>query len=117
MLADLVVYPQYVDYLQLGGNCNMIDKAALDKDCPQILHVINESAMVHPFFPLSTPDILTQDVEVGEFTLPKGTILSIDQYAMNNNPKYWPQPSEFRPERFESTDEFTDKWALFRFGF
>jgi len=117
LFADLVIYPHCVEYLQLDGVTEMMDKPMLENDFPQLLNLIQESARVHPFFPLSTPDILTSDVEVAGFSLPKGTILSVDQYAINHNPKYWPQPHQFRPERFETTDDFTNKWALFRFGF
>jgi len=117
MFTDMVVYPKYVDWLELDTVSGMIDKTTLEKDHPKLLHVIKESARVHPFLPLSIPEILSKDVELNGYTLPKGSVLSIDQYSFNQNPKYWPQPREFKPERFENVDSFTDKWALFRMGF
>ena len=54
---------------------------------------------------------------LGGYMLPKGTHISIDQYSLNHNPKYWSNPMEFLPERFKDIDDFTAKWGLFRFGF
>ena len=117
LFADLVVYPHLVDGLQLAGVCEMIDKASLENDFEKLLCLIKESARVHPFFPLSTPEVLSEDIHLGGYALPKGTYISIDQYSMNHNPQYWSQPSEFQPDRFHEVDDFTAKWGLFRFGF
>jgi cytochrome P450 len=117
MLADLMVYPHIVDSLGLSGVREMMDKATLEADFPQLLHLIKESARVHPFFPLSMPEMLGKDLQLGGFLLPKGTSLSIDQYSLNHHSKYWTDPTKFQPERFETLDDFTAKWGLFRFGF
>ena len=61
--------------------------------------------------------MLSKDLELGGYLLPKGTCLSVDQYSINHNANYWKEPKSFSPERFENLDEFTAKWGLFRFGF
>ena len=115
--ADLMVYPHIVRSLDLVGTKDMMDKSALENDHPQLLNLIKESARVHPFFPLSMPEMLSKDLELGGYLLPKGTCLSVDQYSINHNANYWNDPKSFTPERFENLDEFTAKWGLFRFGF
>ena len=117
VFADLMVYPNIVKSLELLGTRGMMDKSALENDHPQLLNLIKESARAHPFFPLSMPEVLSKDLTLGGFFLPKGTCISVDQYSINHNANYWKEPKSFRPERFENLDEFTAKWGLFRFGF
>lgn len=41
-----------------------------------------------------------RDVEINGVTIPKGTIVIIPPYTLHHNPEYWPNPEEFRPERY-----------------
>ncbi|XP_072264690.1 cytochrome P450 3A9-like isoform X1 [Pyxicephalus adspersus] len=41
-----------------------------------------------------------QTVEINGVTIPKGMVCLIPAYVLHNNPEYWPEPEEFRPERF-----------------
>ena len=63
------------------------------------------------------PEILNKDVEVGEYVLPKGTNVSIDQYSLNHNSQYWSNPTKFQIQRHQILDDFMSKWGMFRFGF
>ena len=74
-------------------------------------------ARIHPGFPISMPEILNKDVEVGEYVLPKGTNVSIDQYSLNHNSQYWSNPTKFQIQRYQNLDDFMSKWGMFRFGF
>ena len=117
LLTDLLVYPHQAQALQLASTYGLMDRATLQDHQPHLLNLIKESARVHLFFPLSIPEVLSKDVQLGGFSLMAGTTVSIDQYSINMNPQYWHEPSTFRPERFEDSDAFRDKWSLFRFGF
>ncbi|KAJ2104003.1 hypothetical protein GGI09_000351 [Coemansia sp. S100] len=44
--------------------------------------------------------VLTEPVNLGPYTLPKGTWVMVDLWAMQNNPDYYPDPDKFIPERF-----------------
>ena len=119
LFTDLILYPQYVNWMDLTGNYDgeMINKATLNKSFKKLQHVVAESARVHPFIPLSSPEVLDQDIKLGSYFLPKGSSMSIDLYSLNHNPEYWSDPSKFQPERFSKIDEFTKNWGMFRFGF
>ncbi|KAJ2377376.1 hypothetical protein IW150_001414 [Coemansia sp. RSA 2607] len=43
---------------------------------------------------------LSAPVQLGPYTLPKGSVVSVDTWAMHYNPKYFPEPERFVPERF-----------------
>ncbi|KAJ1758876.1 hypothetical protein LPJ58_002570, partial [Coemansia sp. RSA 1591] len=43
---------------------------------------------------------LTEAVTLGPYTLPKGAWVHVDLWALHNNPKHYPNPEKFIPERF-----------------
>ncbi|POI24238.1 hypothetical protein CIB84_012012, partial [Bambusicola thoracicus] len=58
-----------------------------------------------------------RDVEINGVTIPKGTIVIIPPYTLHRSPEYWPNPEEFRPERFskENKDNI-DPYTYLPFG-
>jgi cytochrome P450 len=59
----------------------------------------------------------TQDVEIGPYRVPKGTFFFFSQYIVQRNPKYFPNPLAFEPERFTPEAKASrPKFAYFPFG-
>uniref|UniRef100_A0A8C9L8P8 unspecific monooxygenase n=1 Tax=Pavo cristatus TaxID=9049 RepID=A0A8C9L8P8_PAVCR len=58
-----------------------------------------------------------RDVEINGVTIPKETIVVIPPYTLHRCPEYWPNPEEFRPERFskENKDNI-DPYTYLPFG-
>lgn len=46
-----------------------------------------------------------KDVEINGVTIPKGAVVMIPSHPLHYNPEYWPNPEEFRPERYKKHNE------------
>ncbi|CAL5034790.1 unnamed protein product [Urochloa decumbens] len=67
---------------------------------PFLQAVIKESMRLHPATPLLSPRRCRRDVSVGGYTIPAGTCVAVNAWAIGRDPSVWEAPDEFRPERF-----------------
>ncbi|KAL6467406.1 hypothetical protein MHYP_G00252100 [Metynnis hypsauchen] len=61
--------------------------------------VIKEALRLFPSVPFFARSIC-EDTRIGGYKVPKGTNAIIMPYALHRDPRYFPDPEEFRPERF-----------------
>nr|CAD7256508.1 unnamed protein product [Timema shepardi] len=61
--------------------------------------VIKEILRLFPSVPAFVRN-LREDVELDEYTLPKGANITIGAFALHRDPDYFPDPEKFDPERF-----------------
>lgn len=54
------------------------------------------------FFPFGgrLERVCKKDVEVNGVSILKGMVVMVPLYVLHHNPEYWPEPEEFRPERY-----------------
>ena len=59
-----------------------------------------------------------EDVTIGDYEVPRRTIVIFSQYLIHRDERWWPHALEFRPERWldESAKETRPKFAYFPFG-
>ncbi|KAM0069822.1 putative cytochrome P450 [Helianthus debilis subsp. tardiflorus] len=62
--------------------------------------VVKETFRVHPPLPLLIQRSPDETCMVGGYTIPKGSIVYINAWAIQHDPKNWTNPLEFKPERF-----------------
>jgi cytochrome P450 len=58
-----------------------------------------------------------EDVEIGGYTIPSGTVVIFSQYLLHNDPRFFPEPERFDPDRWlPERQHGRPKFAYFPFG-
>ncbi|CAN0902385.1 Valine N-monooxygenase 1 [Linum grandiflorum] len=58
-----------------------------------------ESFRLHPLSPFNLPHVAAEDTVVAGYFIPKGSYALLSRYGLGRNPKVWPDPLKFDPER------------------
>lgn len=98
--------------------------AALGDDLPRTGHlpdlpytraVLSESMRLYP--PVwSMGRVPVEDVELGGRRIPRGSILLASQWLVHRDPRWWPEPTAFRPERWLGGQTARPRGAYLPFG-
>ncbi|XAR48396.1 hypothetical protein NMG60_11031215 [Bertholletia excelsa] len=85
------------------GHHRLIEESDL-ANLPYLRWIINETMRIYPPGPLLVPHESSEECTVGGYRVPRGTMLLVNMWAIQNDPKIWTNPREFRPERFDGLD-------------
>ncbi|GLI72971.1 hypothetical protein PoHVEF18_001157 [Penicillium ochrochloron] len=72
---------------------------AVDK-LPYLDAVIKETLRLYAPLPASEPRSLPVDTTIDGYLIPAGTVVSMSPYTLHRNPKVFPEPLRFKPERW-----------------
>ncbi|XP_030537999.2 cytochrome P450 81Q32-like [Rhodamnia argentea] len=95
------------------------DRLVGESDLPKLpyLHcIMNETMRMYPVGPLLVPHESAEECRVGGYRVPRGTMLLINLFSIQNDPKYWPDATKFKPERFEGMEGVRDGYKMMPFG-
>ncbi|XP_022137128.1 cytochrome P450 CYP82D47-like [Momordica charantia] len=70
--------------------------------------IIKETMRLYPAGPLLGPREFYKDCVVGGYFVPKGTQLIPNIWKIQTDPRVWPDPLKFKPERFLTTHKDVD---------
>jgi cytochrome P450 len=93
-------------------------KAAVDSGNGDayITATAQETLRHRPVLPQAAPRLVKQPVEIGGFRYPEGVCLAANSYLIHHDPAIYPDPYEFRPERFLDEPPGTYTWIPFGGG-
>ncbi|NWF67702.1 MAG: cytochrome P450 [Chloroflexi bacterium] len=70
-------------------------------EIPLLDHVLKEALRMYPPAWSLFMRRVVEDIQVGTHTIPKGGVIYISPYIQHHLPKFWENPDEFAPSRFE----------------
>ena len=77
---------------------------------------IHETLRHRPVLPNTAPRLVKRPIEIGGWRYPPGISLVANAYLVHHDPEIYPDPYEFRPERFLESKPGTYTWIPFGGG-
>lgn len=87
---------------EINSIFNGIDRPTTLADLNEMKYlerVIKEAMRVFPPVP-TLGRILSDDVQLDQYFIPKGTAITIQVYYLHRDPRFFPEPEKFNPDRF-----------------
>jgi cytochrome P450 len=118
-LRLLAEHPAAAETLRAELDSALGGRAPTVRDLPNLPYtemVIKESMRLYP--PAwSIPRLAVDDVTVGGWPIKRGSIILLCPYTAHRNPRYFPDPERFMPERFAGDfEQRIPRYAYFPFG-
>lgn len=112
-------HPEAADRLAREVHEAIGDRLPTAADLPKLGYAEGVFAEALRFYPpaLTLPRQATRDVELGGYTVPKGSIVLAAAYCTHRDARFFPEPLAFRPERWlEVPRKDRPKMSYFPFG-
>ncbi|XP_070791025.1 25-hydroxyvitamin D-1 alpha hydroxylase, mitochondrial [Pituophis catenifer annectens] len=95
----------------------LIPTAADVAQMPLLKAVVKEVLRLYPVIPGNARVISDRDIHVGDYIIPKKTLITLCHYATSRDEKYFSDPNSFQPERWLQKNASHHPYASIPFGF
>jgi cytochrome P450 len=94
----------------------LVDEIDRDDGDAYLTATVQETLRRRPVLPNAAPRLVKQPVEIGGWSYPPGVCVIANAYLVQHDPEIYPEPYEFRPERFLEEAPGTYTWIPFGGG-
>ncbi|KAK8988847.1 hypothetical protein V6N11_030221 [Hibiscus sabdariffa] len=108
-----VMYKAWTEITAEVGQDKLLDETDLPK-LNYLQSIISESMRLFPPTPLLLPQESSEDCVVCDYDVPRGTMLFVNAWTIQRDPKLWEDATKFMPERFKSGEP--EGYKLIPFG-
>ncbi|KAL5544044.1 hypothetical protein UlMin_007828 [Ulmus minor] len=122
IMAELIKNPSAMKRAQdevrtIAKGKGKVEESDLSK-LKYLKSVIKEGFRLHPPVPLLVPRETTESFRIKGYLIPPKTRVFVNAKMIGNDPKFWENPNEFKPERFleSSVDYKGQHFELLPFG-
>ncbi|XP_015063977.1 geraniol 8-hydroxylase-like [Solanum pennellii] len=103
-MAELLKNPHTLEkaqeeLAQVIGRGKLVDEADVAQ-LPYLQCIVKEALRLHPPVSLLIPRKVEEDVELCGYTVPKGSQVLVNVWAIGRDSGIWENPLDFKPERF-----------------
>ncbi|XP_043499324.1 cytochrome P450 306a1 [Polistes fuscatus] len=106
-LLFVAAYPQEQEKIRREMQQVLSDKEPTLEDriiLTRLEATIAEVQRLRSVVPVGIPHGTIEDTQIGEYDIPKGTMIVPLQWSIHTNPSYWKDPLDFKPDRFIADD-------------
>ncbi|XAR73516.1 Geraniol 8-hydroxylase [Bertholletia excelsa] len=104
VMTELILNPNIMATVREEIQKKVGDKERIEEsdvlELPSLQAVIKETMRLHLTVPLLVPHKTETEVELNGYVIPKNTQTIVNAWAIARDPKYWEEPTVFKPERF-----------------
>lgn len=116
-MSNLLNHPESLNKVKNELDTKIGEDRILDEEdisnLPYLQNVISETLRLYPAAPLLAPHLSSQNCCLGGYNIPADTILMVNAWAVQRDPKVWEDSTSFKPERFESEGGATNNGYKF----
>lgn len=118
-IALMAQHPGYADKVRQEIETVIGDRNPAPEDFSRLAWLtatLKESMRLYPPAPLLFVRRLTQDMQLGEWHIPKGANLSVPIWHVHHDARWFADPEQFQPERFMPAAAEIPRGAYMPFG-
>lgn len=99
------------------GRDNIVEEIHIN-NLPYLYSIMKETLRLHPTLPLLVPHCPSATSTISGYTIPKGSRIFVNVWAIHRDPSVWENPLQFDPERFinGNWDFSGNDFSYFPFG-
>ncbi|KAL1295870.1 cytochrome P450 CYP73A100 [Arachis ipaensis] len=113
-IAELVNHPEVQRKIRDEISKVLKDQTVTESnlhELPYLQATVKETLRIHTPIPLLVPHMNLEEANLGGYKIPKESKVVVNAWWLANNPAWWKNPQEFRPERFLEEESETEAVA------